>query len=380
MGNSKLRTSLIASVSIGQLFVATYVQASWKFVRLGDVPGGTFQTTSAYDVSDDGSAVVGLGETAANFKAWRWTQSGGHVQIENSNLYSHSSAISADGSVAVGWIRNQLTGQVEALRWTEATGAVGLGDLAGGLFQSFANDVSADGTVVIGLGHNSSGQFATRWTEATGQTSIGDLPGGIAQSAAFGVSRDGLTIVGTGHSAAGPEAFSWTNAGGMVGLNDLDGGIFESHAEDVLGNGNVVIGYGHSALGREAFRWTHEGGMVGLGDLSGGTYDSWAWGGSADGSLIVGSASTVLGSEAFLWDQLKGMRNLRIVAESEYGLDLTGWTLTRAFAMSPDGRIIVGEGINPDGNAEAWMIRPVPEPTSLLILLSAVFGVVLTRW
>lgn len=40
---------------------------------------------------------------------------------------------------------------------------------------------------------------------------------------------------------------------------------------------------------------------------------------------------------------------------------MTGWRLTTAEAISSDGTMIVGWGINPQGNTEAW-IAIVPEP------------------
>jgi hypothetical protein len=42
------------------------------------------------------------------------------------------------------------------------------------------------------------------------------------------------------------------------------------------------------------------------------------------------------------------------------GLDLSGWTLTAATGVSDDGSVIVGRGINPSGDPEAWRAE-VPE-------------------
>jgi len=53
------------------------------------------------------------------------------------------------------------------------------------------------------------------------------------------------------------------------------------------------------------------------------------------------------------------------VLTSDYGLgaSVTGWQLQGATAMSPDGRSIVGYGVNPSGAAEAWLVRlDVAEP------------------
>jgi hypothetical protein len=84
---------------------------------------------------------------------------------------------------------------------------------------------------------------------------------------------------------------------------------------------------------------------------------------------------------AFVWTQSRGMFNLRdeLVA---LGLDLTGWTLTAATGVSDDGTVIVGRGINPSGDPEAWRAE-VPElaPPSIPALsaraLLLVFGAVM---
>jgi len=112
--------------------------------------------------------------------------------------------------------------------------------------------------------------------------------------------------------------------------------------------------------------------MVGLGDLAGGIFSSTVRGISGDGSLLVGESHTALGAEAFVWDATNGMRNLRTALVSD-GVDMTGWTLTHALGASADNKFIVGYGINPDGNNEAWIAQlndsdqVVPEPTTFAI-------------
>ncbi len=75
---------------------------------------------------------------------------------------------------------------------------------------------------------------------------------------------------------------------------------------------------------------------------------------SADGSVVVGTGEYA-SSRAFIWDQSHGMRNLKEVLENDYGLDLTGWTLTRATGISADGLTIVGYG-----NNGAWIAKIAP--------------------
>ena len=110
---------------------------------------------------------------------------------------------------------------------------------------------------------------------------LGDLPGGIANSMAYGVSADGTAVVGCGNSAAGTEAFRWTRVRGMEGL-----GFPEAFATSA--DGSMVVGYRHIAKQAEPVRWTRDGGIVGLGKLPDYRFGA-ANGISADGSIIVGT-------------------------------------------------------------------------------------------
>ena len=156
----------------------------------------------------------------------------------------------------------------------------------------------------------------------------------------------------------------------MVGLGDLPGGTFRSEAYGVSSNGSVVVGMSKSDSGREAFRWEN-GVMTGLGDLPGGEFESYAYDVSADGSVVVGygSIDSDIGPklDAFIWDAGNGMRSLKDVLEIDFGLDLHNWLLLKATGISADGLTIVGYGINPYGNTEAW-IATIPEPASAMIL------------
>jgi probable HAF family extracellular repeat protein len=177
-------------------------------------------------------------------------------------------------------------------------------------------------------------------------------------------------IAGYGHSASGIEGFRWTAIDGLDGLGDLPGGDFYSTGRGISADGSVLVGNSNSTNGYEAFRW--EGGvMVGLGDLLGGSFESRAEAVSADGSIVVGFGSTALGYESFLWDSVNGMRNLQTVLTSDYGLDLTGWTLSEASSISADGMQIVGFGLH-NGNIEGWYAdlssSAVPEPSSFVLV------------
>ncbi|HEY3434815.1 MAG TPA: hypothetical protein VGK41_04110, partial [Solirubrobacterales bacterium] len=117
------------------------------------------------------------------------------------------------------------------------------------------------------------------------------------ESWAEGVNGDGSVVVGYSSSASGREAFHWTSDGGMMGLGKLPGGI-NSVAHGVSGDGSVVVGWNDLDPGFGAFYWTADGGMQSLWDvlISHGVdpaADGWtelgsARGISADGNTIVG--------------------------------------------------------------------------------------------
>jgi probable HAF family extracellular repeat protein len=285
--------------------------------------------------------------------------------LAGGSFSSLAQGVSADGSVVVG-IGRSAPGS-EAFRWTSGTGMVGLGDLPGGGFSSVARGVSADGSVVVGIGRSAPGSEAFRWTSGTGMVGLGDLPGGGFSSDANGVSADGSVVVGIGTSASGTEAFRWTSGTGMVGLGDLPGGTFSSLAIGTSVDGSVVVGRSDSASGAEAFRWTSGTGMVGLGDLAGGIFQSNAIGVSSDGSVVVGFSFSTFLPEAFRWTSSTGMVGLGYLAGGDFSV---------ANAVSSDGSIVVGNGNSANGQ-EASLWTSDSGMQSLASVLSS-YGVPLT--
>ncbi len=326
------------------------------FTGLGDLPGLGF-SSGANGISADGLVVVGFSTSTSGGEAFRWTETSGMVglgDLAGGSFGSQAFAVSADGSVVVG--RGFSTpGGNEAFRWTPTSGMVGLGDLAGGSFSSNALGVSADGSVVVGDSIMSFGLQPFRWTQAGGMVRIGSQPSELSARA---VSSDGSVIVGIGNLFGnGNQAFRWTQAGGIVGLGSLPGGSSFSEAMAVSADGSVVAGRSSASPGFPAFLWTQAGGMVNIGDLPGSSIDGRPAALSADGSVVVGQGLSATGAEAFVWNAADGMQSVPDLLANSFGLDLTGWTLTRATGVSADGRTLVGQGTNPSGDSEAWLAR-----------------------
>jgi probable HAF family extracellular repeat protein len=233
--------------------------------------------------------------------------------------------VSADGRVVAGVSGSALpTGQ--PFRWTELAGMQGLGLMPGAFFAT-CRAISADGSTIVG-GMVGSPSQAYRWTGDF--EGLGGLVDG-ASSEAFGVSADGSVVVGVS-SLTGGEAFRWTEGGVMEPLDFLSGGSF-STAQAVSADGQVVVGYGTSSNttghADEAFRWTASDGMLhSLGDLAGGAFNSRAFGVSPDGLVAVGESDSDRGFDAFRFtDSIQSLGDF----------DAT------AHAASGDGSRIVGE-------------------------------------
>ncbi len=214
-----------------------------------------------------------------------------------------------------------------------------LGDLPGGDFVSWANDLSHDGSVVVGEGTSVGGlpNEAFRWTRSSGMVGLGDLNGGHVSSAR-GVSADGSAVVGWAQHYGSLEAYRWTSAG-MVGLGFLPGANGRgSYALGASGDGNVVVGYSYSARAPngEAFRWTAPTGMTDLGTLPGGWLVPYAAGPKWDGSVLI----TNEGDNAYRWVLGQGWQALG---------HLPGGGMALAGAVSADGNVVVGSSEFNDG-------------------------------
>lgn len=359
----QLRKFQFLLMFVSSLVIAPIAAHSATFSGLGGL--GSPITSFAFDVSADGSTAVGRNVTPAA-QAFTWKSATGMQGIGDlpGGLFSSvANAASGDGSVVVGEGANAFF-STEAFRWDATNGMTGLGYLSGAT-TSRANGISSDGTKVVGqTGGGRNEAFV--WDATNGMQGLGDLPGGSVSSIASDISADGSTIVGRGTSGSGVEAFVWDSTNGMQGLGDLPGGAYSSFASGVSANGSVVVGRGTSASGGEAMIWDAVNGLRGMGDLAGGRFLSQFNDVSANGSIVVGKGNGASGERAVIWDATNGMQELSVFLTA-LGLDLTGWTLSDAAAISDDGLTIVGTGTNPNGLTEGW-IAVIPEPGTALLL------------
>jgi len=253
---------------------------------------------------------------------------------------SYARDLSNDGSVVVGYGfippgPGEFTG-FRAFRWTPTDGMVSLGTLPGGEYST-SLDVNDDGSVVAGWSGTPTNDHAFRWINDSMQD-LGTLPGHY-YSNARGVSDNGSVVVGrSGTTSNYFRAYRWTGDV-MTDLGVLSGYV-ASAAYGVSGDGLVVVGYCKKSQANTnlAFRWKN-GAMTSLGKLKGGAYSE-AWAANDIGSVVVGTSGSSSGDRAFRWTNNK-MTSLGTLSGQPYSYGL---------AVSGDGSKVVG--YSSDGTLE----------------------------
>jgi uncharacterized membrane protein len=356
--------------------VLTEVSWSQSLTWIG-IPG---VSVTPFDVSADGSIVVGQYGNyylpGQNLRAFRWTAETGVQDLhslvggrpENESV---ATAVSADGSVVVGYVSNRRNPNrrpddrlLYAFRWEN--GAVQLLTPPGARDISVALDVSADGSVVVGW---ATGNFPTsdamihpvRWVD--GALQVLEIPDLTRVGQALVVSADGSSVAVEGAVLVNERpvrrAFVWRN--GAVQMLPSPFGF--AWPTGISADGSVVVGGGSTSLDSPipntrftarppACRW--ENGELSVLNTPEGM-QAVAHDVSADGSVVVGG---------ILYDYFGGTRAVRWTQAGIEDLNQTyadllrdGSILVFAHAVSPDGRYIVGTGFNAaTGRQEAFLL------------------------
>lgn len=371
-----MKTHLCANVGLALAITAPRLcPAQAEFYGIGDLAGGSYLSV-AIEISGDGRTAAGASEgqkenDEASYQPISWNLTEGIEALTEPHKFGEARGVSRNGFFIVGYMQTGPYEQAAAWSVGGSTGRT-LGVLPGGT-RSWANDVTEDGRVIVGTSTSDAspdGEGFTYSIEA-GMRGLGDLPGGARQSSASAASAYARKIVGWGKTDNGTEAIVWDFSNGtMTGLRDLRGGVFASQAHGISPDGRWIVGEAHSHLGQRAVLWEDSAAIQDLGP--GIAYDV-----SASGTLVVGSTTE---GEAFIWDRQEGMRNLKEVFENHYGLDLTGWKLVRASALSDDGTTIAGDGFNPQGDYEGWIVKLRQIPAFIDIEYDGATARVYVRW
>ncbi len=282
---------------------------------------------------------------------------------------SQAEDVSADGTTVVGYsISDTSIGIGELFRWTAGAGMEGMGFIDVSFPESWAQAVNADGSVIVGVSKDQAGPpcppdaHAVRIVDGT-MHALGTLR---CWSVARDVSDDGQVVVGDLDTEPIPgilfrKTFRWSAD------NPLSFAIIEPQAPYehsfygvTNGDGSVVVGWGVQGANTGGYRWTASTGTL---DLGPGTacYEV-----SADGDVVVGSA----GSNPARWTLAGEWQQL------SPNHDLFGGEARDA---SADGSVIVGDAHGP-GYEYGFRWSAANGMWNLNTLLTNYHGVDLTGW
>ncbi|WET51367.1 T9SS type A sorting domain-containing protein [Chryseobacterium indologenes] len=220
-GNTIASSVTNAATGFNEISIYDVVSSTWVN-KGGLVPTGwDGSVSSTWGMSPNGSTIVGLGWlTASNAHAVKWDETNGMIDLGSivSGRSSRANAISADGSVVVGW-QDEPTGTRSGAKWID--GVESFITDSNGNNVGEAGAVSADGNTIIG----SANPNPYVWKAATGLTYITHPNASFSfKGGATGVSGDGKKVIGFYRAFGAPpmsgEGFIWTETDGRVNLND----------------------------------------------------------------------------------------------------------------------------------------------------------------
>ncbi|MHC5115131.1 MAG: hypothetical protein ACYTGP_11975 [Planctomycetota bacterium] len=254
-------------VTEGGAFNTRDMSPDGRFV-VGDVGGGggylldrkTGEMTilpepclTAVAVSDDGQFVAGdipdpegIGSNVAalwDAEKNSWTSLGALPNALGCPSRSDAYEISADGSVVVGLSWDGCSGR--AFRWTQETGMVELQVLGSG--GNRASVLSADGTLIGGFGQGSFSRSAGVWDGGSLAGNFLDPPNGDIVGEVLGMSDDGQTLLGVWDG----KAFKWEEG---QPIEEFSGPIaaWTGNAMDIADDG-TIIGFDSFSTTRRAW-------------------------------------------------------------------------------------------------------------------------------
>ncbi|TVQ61261.1 MAG: hypothetical protein EA378_09280 [Phycisphaerales bacterium] len=298
------------------------------------VPAG-FDGAYVNAISGDGQHAVALGLGPGGFQGIRWDASGTPTVLPtNPMTFSSLNAINYDGTVAGGFVNQSFMGGSDAVIWTAAGGLQNIGVMAGGNEASFT-DVTNDGSRFVGYAHDPV-RRPIAWDATNGFQVLASAPGSNGAGIAIDIAADGSAIAGALDFDGVPRPAFW-DSDGTANVLALWSGYAAGEAIGVINGGSLVIG-------------------------------NWREDEFADN----------LRSLAFVWDADSGSRPLQDVLINDYGIDLTGWTLNTVSHVTPDGLTIVGAGLNPFGELEAFKVV-IPAPAGFAAFTLAGLGALARR-
>ena len=328
------------------------------------LPGGS--DSRATDINNAGE-VVGwsyiIGEEIPH--AFIYSSTSGISDLHQSGLMSQANAINSTGTI-IG-MTFAPPNNPQTTIWRNGLGST----INSSVVRSIGNSINTYGDLAGDIVFDGY-RHAYRYTSGGGEANehLQDL-GTLGGSTSFGLAiNDPGTVVGSSLTSSSnwqQHAFisraTRPHANEMIDIGTLGGEHSEARA---INNSGTVVGWAWQENGRsEAFVYSN-GNMRGLGTLGG--FSSSACGINESGNIVGWWSPDGLSRRAFLYSQ--GNSSSTMTDLTSLIDPLSGWTLIEATAINDSG-MIVGYGIDPNGNDRGFLLTPVPAPTSATFLIGA---------
>ncbi len=374
---------------------------AWAAVEYTITDLGTLGVSAGYSVAPTPTSVARVGgnvEVAGQglissppyyyyYDSWYWTKGSGIVDF--SPAISTLSGITwGGGSPTASTLGSWATGINASGQIVGTYGYNSYGGVGGGFSYTIGNAAvrmkSPNGAFSLVGGVNSSGQVAVAdgasptsagIAYADGVTAGTDLGPGANGSLLGYVINDSGWVGGWGEMSNLSQDFGVYANGSWHDLGSLAGGMSYLRAIDAAGDvaGDSVDSGTHQPVYVPNTGGTTWGSFVNLftaGSNSYGAFNSGTARGFAGGNTIVGYEwGTLVGSipTAYIFGTTAGSG----VPLANLVTNLGTWNLEEATAADSSGDI-VGVGVNPSGQTDAYLLTPTvtPEPSTLLLVAS----------
>ena len=355
---------LVAGISIAS------ADAEYTLTDLGSVP--TMTHSDAQVVTNNGEVYGNYGGMSWD-RRYRWTASSGLVDLQSvlgfpsdywfENFDSYG--VDQNGSFFYSREADRLV-----KKWNSGNGSTLVDPTLGPVTGL---KVSPSGAYLTGqqwLFPNANQGFV--WQQSIGAGTL-VMPSG-QQIRPYAVNDQGA-VVGYGNTNVGfalPEAVRCVNGSQPEVIVHL-GTDYASVAEFINSSGLIAGNYGYGGITRNSFIWSEQSGLTEVPYVPGAVFSVAT--GLTDSGLVVGVTGVNQYDRPFpfVWSAQEGSRRLSSLVDSS----LAGWYLQQAYGVSPDGKI-VGMG-QFGGRDRAFLLTPVPEPSSLAAIGLGVLAVIRRR-
>ncbi|HAB18822.1 MAG TPA: hypothetical protein PLX89_21875 [Verrucomicrobiota bacterium] len=348
------------------------------FHPVGDLPGGIV-FSQVRDATKVAGVIYAVGSSAAHAgstsgdTAILWSSTGGLIALPNlvanntAVTFIGASAITPDAAFIASRARSVATGGARsAVRVTRA-GLVNLnlGNVGGLTGNSAATAISADGSILYGLGNNVN--RAVRYT-ADGPTAtlIPFLNPGDTRNlpAGRGTSADGSVMVGWSSGPTSVRAFRYVHGVGVTALPLMAGGTW-NEALALTPDARLTLLSGDSSLHTNGAMYLYEvttGTIQPLGSPNESWFPPTLGGVTADGAVVAVTfgRDEVSGPRDAFFRNRHGWWILANALTAEgVNLAASGWVVDSVLGVSADGTLVFGEGRH-DGNVEGYVAEFPP--------------------